>query len=99
MSFMNVDLPAPFGPSRPVMPGGTLTVTSFRPITWPYHLETCSAVTIGAAFGGVTGSGAALATGVATGTLMSPPPLHERGARAPRRTGRSDRGRPAATPA
>ena len=25
MSFMNVLLPAPFGPSRPVMPGGTLT--------------------------------------------------------------------------
>ena len=22
ISFMNVDLPAPFGPSRPVMPGG-----------------------------------------------------------------------------
>ena len=37
---MKVDLPAPFGPSRPVMPGGTLTVTSFRPITWPYHFET-----------------------------------------------------------
>ena len=31
ISFMNVDLPAPFGPSRPVMPGGTMTVTSLRP--------------------------------------------------------------------
>ncbi len=48
MSFMNVLLPAPFGPSRPVMPGGTLTVTSFRPMTWPYHFERCSAVRIGA---------------------------------------------------
>jgi hypothetical protein len=27
-SFMNVDLPAPLGPSRPVIPGGTLTLTS-----------------------------------------------------------------------
>src|SRR5438445_62229 len=44
---MNVDLPAPFGPSSPVTPGGTVTVTSFRPMTWPYHFETCSAVTIG----------------------------------------------------
>src|SRR5438270_7474834 len=43
---MNVDLPAPFGPSSPVTPGGTDTLTSLRPMTWPYHLETCSAVTI-----------------------------------------------------
>ena len=40
MSFMNVDLPAPFGPSSPVMPEGTVRVTSFRPITWPYHFDT-----------------------------------------------------------
>ncbi len=39
ISFMNVLLPAPFGPSRPVMPGGTLTVTSFRPMTCPYHFD------------------------------------------------------------
>ena len=39
MSFMNVDLPAPFGPSRPVMPGGTVSVTSFRPMTCPYHFD------------------------------------------------------------
>ncbi len=45
ISFMNVDLPAPLGPSRPVMPGGTFTVTSFRPITCPYHFDTCSALT------------------------------------------------------
>ena len=42
---MNVDLPAPFGPSSPVMPGGTFTVTSFKPMTCPYHFETCSALT------------------------------------------------------
>ena len=40
ISFMNVDLPAPLGPSSPVIPGGTVTVTSLRPITWPYHFET-----------------------------------------------------------
>jgi len=39
MSFMNVDLPAPFGPSRPVTPEGTDTDTSFNPMTCPYHLE------------------------------------------------------------
>ena len=39
ISFMNVDLPAPFGPSRPVTPGATVTVTSFRPITCPYHFD------------------------------------------------------------
>ena len=52
MSFMNVDLPAPFGPSRPVTPGGTLTLTSLRPMTWPYHFETWSAVTIGVLMSG-----------------------------------------------
>ena len=39
---MNVDLPAPFGPSNPVMPGGTVTVTSLSPDTWPYHFDRCS---------------------------------------------------------
>ena len=33
ISFMNVDLPAPFGPRSPVMPAGTESVTSFNPIT------------------------------------------------------------------
>src|SRR5262245_26350376 len=47
MSFMKVDLPAPLGPSSPVMPGGTVTVTSLSPITCPYHLLRRSAVTIG----------------------------------------------------
>src|SRR5260221_8255608 len=42
---MNVDLLAPLGPRRPVPPGGTETLTWFRPMTWPYHFETCSAVT------------------------------------------------------
>ena len=48
MSFMNVDLPAPFGPSRPVIPGGIDTVTSLSPLTCPYHFERCSAWTMGA---------------------------------------------------
>ena len=47
MSFMNVLLPAPLGPSSPVIPDGTLTDTSLRPMTCPYHLDTCSAVTTG----------------------------------------------------
>ena len=41
---MKVDFPAPFGPSSPVMPGDTSSVTSFRPMTWPYHFETWSAL-------------------------------------------------------
>src|SRR4026207_2453049 len=45
---MNVDLPAPFGPRRPVMPDGTDTLTSFRPMTCPYHFDTRAAATIGA---------------------------------------------------
>ena len=44
-SFMNVDLPAPLGPSRPVTPRGIATLTSFRPDTSPYHFERCSATT------------------------------------------------------
>ena len=46
-SLRNVDLPAPFGPSRPLMPGGSETVTSLRPMTWPYHFDTASATTTG----------------------------------------------------
>ncbi len=49
ISFMKVDLPAPFGPSSPVMPAGTETVTSLSPMTWPYHFESCVAATTGAA--------------------------------------------------
>jgi len=44
INFMKVDLPAPFGPSNPVMPFGTTTDTSLRPLTWPYHFERWSAV-------------------------------------------------------
>src|SRR6185503_7685049 len=47
ISFMNVDLPAPLGPSKPVMPGGTATVTSLSPDTCPYHFDRCSAAIIG----------------------------------------------------
>ncbi len=47
MSFMNVLFPAPFGPSSPVIPGGTLTVTSLSPMTCPYHFEMWSVCTTG----------------------------------------------------
>ena len=47
INFMNVDLPAPLGPSRPVMPCGIDTVTLLRPETCPYHLDTASAYTRG----------------------------------------------------
>jgi hypothetical protein len=40
ISFRKVDLPAPFGPSSPVIPVGTETETSFRPMTCPYHFDT-----------------------------------------------------------
>src|SRR5260221_42788 len=39
-----VDLPAPFGPSRAVMPTGNSQLTSFSPITWPYQRDTRSNV-------------------------------------------------------
>src|SRR5258708_35998576 len=45
MSFINVDLPAPLGPRSPVMPCGTVSVTSFRPMTCPYHFDRCSVAT------------------------------------------------------
>src|SRR5688572_26769497 len=45
INFMNVDLPAPLGPSSPVMPGGIETVTLLRPLTCPYHFDTPSAWT------------------------------------------------------
>src|SRR5687768_3697550 len=37
--FMRLDLPAPLGPKRPVMPGWTSTVTSLTAMTSPYHRE------------------------------------------------------------
>ena len=39
-SFRKVDLPAPFGPSRPVTPAGIVAVTSFSAITWLYQRDT-----------------------------------------------------------
>ena len=51
-SCSSVDLPAPFGPSSPVTPGGIRTVSLFRPITLPYHLETPSNSTTGVTSGG-----------------------------------------------
>jgi len=38
-SLRKVDLPAPFGPSKPVTPGGTSVVTSLSAITGPYQRE------------------------------------------------------------
>ena len=35
-----VVLPAPFGPSSPVTPGCTSSVTSFTATTFPYHFDT-----------------------------------------------------------
>src|SRR4051794_40966827 len=102
---MNVDLPAPFGPRRPVIPGGTVTFTSFSPMTWPYHLETCSAVTTGLAADGAAvlpAAGAGAAPGAVadgTGTVTSPPPRRGRGARGSRSRRRPGRQSPAATPA
>jgi hypothetical protein len=45
ISLRSVDLPAPFGPSRPVTPAPMVMVTSLIPITWPYHFDTFSART------------------------------------------------------
>ncbi len=39
ISFRSVDLPAPFGPSSPVTPPPIVSVTSFNPITCPYHFD------------------------------------------------------------
>src|SRR5262249_4344908 len=93
ISFRNVDLPAPFGPSRPVMPLGTETVTSLRPMTCPYHFDTWSAVTIGGddasrAAGSAVDEGGGESDvngfgGVEAGTVTSPP-LSSGGLRPPK---------------
>src|SRR5436190_7860005 len=77
---MKVDLPAPFGPSRPVTPGGTETLTSLRPMTWPYHFETCSAVTIGVI---VLSRGFAPRTPLHALSLAAAPARSDRVARSP----------------
>src|SRR5947199_10378958 len=46
-SCNSVDLPAPLGPSRPVTPAGTRSVSLFRPMTLPYHFDTPSNSMIG----------------------------------------------------
>jgi hypothetical protein len=38
-SLRKVDLPAPFGPRRPVTPGGTVTLTSLSAMTGPYQRD------------------------------------------------------------
>ena len=42
ISAISVDLPAPFGPSRPVTPGPIVIVTSLTATTLRYHRETWS---------------------------------------------------------
>ena len=39
--WISVDLPAPFGPSSPVMPGPITIVTSLTATTLPNQRETC----------------------------------------------------------
>ena len=39
---INVDLPAPFGPSSPVTPGPMVIETSLTATTLRYHRDTCS---------------------------------------------------------
>src|SRR6478609_4301308 len=45
--FRSVDFPAPFGPSRAVMPGPMPNVTSDTATTSPYHFETWSTMIVG----------------------------------------------------
>lgn len=42
ISFMMVDFPAPFGPSRPYIPRPISKDTDMTPITSPYHFDTLS---------------------------------------------------------
>lgn len=34
-TFKKVDLPAPFAPTKPMMPGSTLSVRASKAVTWP----------------------------------------------------------------
>ena len=43
----SVLLPAPFGPSRPVIPGETLNEMPFTATTFPYQRETSSRTIVG----------------------------------------------------
>ncbi len=43
--LISVDLPAPFGPSRPVTPASRRMVTSLTATTLPYQRETCASST------------------------------------------------------
>ena len=49
--WSSVDLPAPLGPSNPVMPGPSVTVMAFTATTLPYQRDAsrssiCAAVTL-----------------------------------------------------
>jgi hypothetical protein len=43
----NVDLPAPFGPRRPVTPGPIVRLMSLTATTFPYQRETARSSTTG----------------------------------------------------
>src|SRR5689334_15891723 len=47
----SVDLPAPFAPTKPVIPPVSSSVTWLSASTEPYHLETCSKSNRGAGSG------------------------------------------------
>ena len=65
-----VDLPAPFGPSRPVMPPSSRKLTSLTATTLPYQRDALATSTAGAASDGAwTGAAAVMrpSGGSATG--------------------------------
>src|SRR3954470_699177 len=70
----SVDLPAPFGPRRPVMPGPMATETSFTATTLPYQRETWSTRIVAPAGGVASGTARCSDVGAATGRGPSTPP-------------------------
>src|SRR3954454_4033209 len=63
----SVDLPAPFGPRRPVMPGPMATETSFTATTLPYQRETWSTRIVAPAGGVASGGAGCSDVGATTG--------------------------------
>src|SRR5579884_218270 len=88
----SVDLPEPFGPSRPVTPGARPNVTSETATTSPYHLETWSAMTVAGPLSGGPISGTGRAPGFSTMALVMGhvPPVHDRAADEHHRAHRDD---------
>src|SRR5205085_10695353 len=75
----SVDLPAPFAPTRPVLPPVSSSVTWLSASTVPYHLETCSKRRSGSVSDGERGAldprawaGAGGSGGVSLGGLTPP---------------------------